>query len=186
MIASSPTDLQPVFEAIVGSAAQLCEATFVGLHRFDGQVVTFDAQHGMTEPEVEESRSRFPRLPGRDIAVILGVIASSPTDVQPVLNVVAENAARLCEATDAVITRIDGETFKQVAQFGAIPVVGPSRITRDLPIGRAIVDRKTIHVDDLRRKSKPSTRSQSAPASVWHSHHTGHAFAAGRCSHRND
>ena len=80
---------------------------------------------------------------------ILGVIASSPTDVQPVLNVVAENAARLCEATDAVITRIDGETFKQVAQFGAIPVVGPSRITRDLPIGRAIVDRKTIHVDDL-------------------------------------
>ncbi len=80
---------------------------------------------------------------------ILGVIASSPTDVQPVLNVVAENAARLCEATDAVITRIDGETFKQVAQFGAIPVVGPSLITRDLPIGRAIVDRKTIHVDDL-------------------------------------
>ena len=80
---------------------------------------------------------------------ILGVIASSPTDIQPVLDVVAENAARLCEATDAVITRIDGETFKQVAQFGAIPVPEPSRITRDLPVGRAIVDRKTIHVDDL-------------------------------------
>ena len=33
---------------------------------------------------------------------ILGVIASSPTDVQPVLDVVAENAARLCDAADAV------------------------------------------------------------------------------------
>ena len=32
---------------------------------------------------------------------ILRVIASSPTDVQPVLNVVAENAAKLCEATDS-------------------------------------------------------------------------------------
>ena len=34
---------------------------------------------------------------------ILGVIASSPTDIQPVLDVVAENAARLCDATDAQI-----------------------------------------------------------------------------------
>ena len=32
---------------------------------------------------------------------ILGVIASSPTDIQPVLDAVAENAARLCDATDA-------------------------------------------------------------------------------------
>ena len=34
---------------------------------------------------------------------ILGVIASSPTDIQPVLDVVAENAARLCDAIDGVI-----------------------------------------------------------------------------------
>ena len=32
---------------------------------------------------------------------ILRVIASSPTDIQPVLDVVAENAARLCDANDA-------------------------------------------------------------------------------------
>ena len=32
---------------------------------------------------------------------ILGVIASSPTDIQPVLDVVAENAAGLCDANDA-------------------------------------------------------------------------------------
>ena len=43
---------------------------------------------------------------------ILGVIASSPTDVQPVLDVVAENAARLCDATDAVIHRIDGDKLR--------------------------------------------------------------------------
>ena len=40
---------------------------------------------------------------------ILGVIASSPTDIQPVLDAVAENAARLCEAENAVIFRVQGE-----------------------------------------------------------------------------
>ena len=69
VIASSPTDLQPVFDAIVGSAARLCDATFAALHKFDGQVLTFDAQHGMTEPEIQESRRRFPLPPGREIAV---------------------------------------------------------------------------------------------------------------------
>ena len=42
---------------------------------------------------------------------ILGVIASSPTDIQPVLDVVAENAARLCDADDANIYRVDGEVM---------------------------------------------------------------------------
>ena len=42
---------------------------------------------------------------------ILGVIASSPTDIQPVLDVVAENAARLCDADDAAIRRVDGDSF---------------------------------------------------------------------------
>ena len=34
---------------------------------------------------------------------ILGVIASSPTDIQPVLDAVAENAARVCGSDDALI-----------------------------------------------------------------------------------
>src|SRR4029077_18551150 len=80
---------------------------------------------------------------------ILRVIASSPTDIQPVLDTVAENAARLCEATDAVITRVDADGLKQVAQFGAMPVPEPNRINRNSPVSRAIVDRKTIHVHDL-------------------------------------
>ena len=52
---------------------------------------------------------------------ILGVIASSPTDIQPVLDVVAENAARLCDATDAVIHRIDGDKLRSVANYGSLP-----------------------------------------------------------------
>jgi hypothetical protein len=52
---------------------------------------------------------------------ILGVIASSPTDNQPVLNTVAENAARLCEAGDAQIRLVEGDGTRLVASFGTLP-----------------------------------------------------------------
>src|SRR5262245_56277700 len=82
---------------------------------------------------------------------ILRVIASSPTDLQPVLDVVAEYAARLCDAIDAVINRWDGKTYERVAKYGQIPVpdILPPAPSRSTPAGRAIVDKQTIHVDDI-------------------------------------
>ena len=52
---------------------------------------------------------------------ILGVIASSPTDIQPVLDAVAKNAARLCEATDAQIRLVEDDGTRLVASFGTVP-----------------------------------------------------------------
>ena len=81
---------------------------------------------------------------------ILGVIASSPTDIQPVLDVVAANAARLCGATDAVIYRVDGEVIYPAAVFGSMPPAPKgTSINRRTPLCRAIVDRQTVHVADL-------------------------------------
>ena len=81
---------------------------------------------------------------------ILGVIASSPTDIQPVLDVVAENAARLCDALDAAIYRIDGERVQPVAHCGPVPLGQAHRpLARSLPTGRAILDRQTVHIHDL-------------------------------------
>ena len=61
---------------------------------------------------------------------ILGVIASSPTDIQPVLDVVAENAARLCDANDAQIYRVEGDCHAASRKLRNIPVdlaVGETR-----------------------------------------------------------
>jgi len=81
---------------------------------------------------------------------ILRVIASSPTDLQPVLNVVAENAARVCGAADALIWRVDGETLQSVAHYGPVVLVEQHRpLDRRWPAGRAVVDRQTVHVHDI-------------------------------------
>jgi PAS domain S-box-containing protein len=85
---------------------------------------------------------------------VLRVISASPTDVQPVLDAVAENAARLCEATDAQIFRVEGDFLQRVASFGSIPIHAGRAISRGWVTGRAVVDRRTIHVHDLAAESE--------------------------------
>jgi hypothetical protein len=83
---------------------------------------------------------------------ILRVIASSPTDIQPVLDVVAENAARLCDANDTRIMRVEGDVLRPVAHYGPLPDAPRGEgtpISRGWPSGRAVVDGRMIHVHDL-------------------------------------
>ena len=80
---------------------------------------------------------------------ILGVIASSPTDVQPVLDNVAKNAARLCEAADAQIRLVDGTGIRLVASFGTLAAPESRPITATSISGRAILSRETVHVHDI-------------------------------------
>ena len=62
---------------------------------------------------------------------ILGVIASSPTDIQPVLDTVAENAARVCGATTRDSTAFDGNMLRAVAAYGTYPLSWWSRSSAD-------------------------------------------------------
>ena len=76
---------------------------------------------------------------------VLRVIGRSPTDTQPVLDAVGENAARLCDANNAVIFRLEGDVLRQVASYGGIPTT--SHPSEGLPVhrgrvtGRAVVER---------------------------------------------
>jgi two-component system NtrC family sensor kinase len=80
---------------------------------------------------------------------ILRVIASSPTDVGPVLKAIVESACVLCEAFDAVIFLKDGGDLHPSAHHGPIPVA-PEKlpIGRDWATGRSFLDQKPVHVHD--------------------------------------
>jgi GAF domain-containing protein len=82
---------------------------------------------------------------------ILSIIAENPTDVQPVLDAVAERAAKICNSYDAAIAQIDGNTYEAVAHWGPVPIsrLGAVPLNRDTVVGRAMVDRKTLHIHDL-------------------------------------
>jgi GAF domain-containing protein len=81
---------------------------------------------------------------------ILRVIAGSPTDIQPVLDVVSESAARFCDTHDAIIFLARDDQLIPKSHYGPIPFDLPVMpATRDWVTGRALVDRMTVHVTDV-------------------------------------
>ncbi len=262
VIASSPTDLQPVLDTLIANAARLCGARMGHVRQYDGEFHRVVAHYGET-PEMISALRAHPIPPGpkvpagqallegksfqildvqadprghlvlarsigtrtllmvpllregtpigsltiwrnfvepfterqvelvkifADQAVIaienvrlfrelkealeqqtatseiLGVIASSPTDIQPVLNTVATNAARLCEAADAQIRLVEGERTRLVASFGALPAPEFRPTSLGSPTGRAILNRETIHIQDV---STPEAQAEFSESSAF-------------------
>src|SRR5499433_3435272 len=81
---------------------------------------------------------------------ILGVIASSPTDLQPVLDAIAQSAARVCGSDDATIRLLESDEVILVAHYGTIPPGLARRpLTWRTPGNEAILQRRTIHISDV-------------------------------------
>jgi signal transduction histidine kinase len=105
--------------------------------------------------EIERARERLIEAEKQQTATseVLRIISSSPTEIQPVLDTVAENAARLCGADNAVIFRLENNVLRLVASYGGIPTTSHARegipANRDTVIGRATCDRRTVHVRNL-------------------------------------
>ena len=287
VIASSPTDIQPVLDAVTSSATRLCDASDAVLFRLDGSRFLLAAHSGLHEAlppgspvpfgrgfppgravldrttvvvadMAEAIESEFPQTKAlqqrygyRSVAAtpllregsavgalsvlrtevrpfsdkqiallktfadqaviaienvrlfnelkesleqqtatseILGVIASSPTDIQPVLNTVAINAARLCEATDAQIRLVEGDGTRLVASFGTAPAPQFVRNTLGNPAGRAILNRETVQVTDLPEamKSEYPDIPDDPSKTDRNPHISQYANASRRNSHRAD
>jgi len=80
---------------------------------------------------------------------ILRVISSSPTDVQPVLEAVAESAARLCEAPDVSIFVQEADHLRVAARHGLIPSDTALPLSRESGVGWAVLTGRTVHVRDM-------------------------------------
>jgi signal transduction histidine kinase len=83
---------------------------------------------------------------------VLRAISRSPTELQPILNAVAESAARLTQSSDALIVRLAGESLVVVAHHGSLATLQRDEdipLARDYVMGRAVLDRTPIHIPDV-------------------------------------
>ena len=76
VISSSPTDVQPVFDAIARNAARLCDAQFCHVFRSDGQLLHLAAHHGVTTEGIEALRRAWPIPPSPGTAAGRAVLSA--------------------------------------------------------------------------------------------------------------
>ena len=85
VISRSPTDIQPVFDAIVASAARLCKADFSAAARFEQGLLHLAAISNMSPAETAAYQSLFPRLPLRNFIMGRAFLDGRPVHAEDVL-----------------------------------------------------------------------------------------------------
>ena len=89
---------------------------------------------------------------------VLRVIASSPADLTNVLDAIASAAGRFTSSDNAMVQQVAGELLVPTGRYGQSaeavregrPRMHDTPITRGTMSGRTLLDRRTIHVADVR------------------------------------
>jgi signal transduction histidine kinase/HAMP domain-containing protein/putative methionine-R-sulfoxide reductase with GAF domain len=101
---------------------------------------------------VNETREALERQTA--ISEILRIISSSPGNVTPVLQAVADRAARICEAQVADIMLLEGDRMRvgaggSIGELGRPAVADLLAVDRTTVMGRSMVDKVPVHIVDL-------------------------------------
>jgi GAF domain-containing protein len=87
-------------------------------------------------------------------AQVLRAISDSPTDVQPVMNSIAANAARYCRAEDVVVALAAGGQLWLRAHTGVVPTdLSSWPINRSSLSGTSAFEGRTLHIADIQAAS---------------------------------
>jgi GAF domain-containing protein len=124
IISRSPTDVQPVFEAIARSAAGLCEAELSAIYRYDGELIFPLANTLQSEHQRELFERIYPIRPGRGTPVARAIFDRRTQHVPD--------------------TREDPEILPVVARTGFRCALAAPMLREGEPIGAVAVGRLEV------------------------------------------
>jgi signal transduction histidine kinase/DNA-binding response OmpR family regulator len=165
--ADNKTTRRPISPANVGLFSLLCQQLATALEE-----ARLYAEASARAQEAETRSRELAEALERETATseILRVISSSPTDLQPVFDSIARRGATLCVAAFGSVVRSDGQTMTLAAQWSMNPQelevargLFPMPATRGTSAGRAILERRVVHIADIRSDPEYSaTAAQQA------------------------
>jgi signal transduction histidine kinase len=124
---------------------------------FNKMTTQLQESYANLEQKVEERTRELTESLEQQTATgeILGVIASSHSDLQPVYNTMLGNITRLCESNIAALFLYDGEFLSTAASYGTTHeftqhlTSSRPRPSHETTTRLAALERRTVHVHDL-------------------------------------
>ncbi len=170
VISESPTDVQPVFDAIAERAKALCNAQVSGVARFDGEWVHLVAYRGVSGEADDAMRAVFPvRIDGKTVAA-RAIRERKPVQIVDVLSdpeYGAKEAARLAgfRANMAVPMLREGQVIGTInvcrAEVGPFP-------EKQVQLLQTFADQAVIAIENVRlfNETKEALEQQTATAEI--------------------
>ena len=155
VIGSSPTQVQPVFEAMVGRAAQLCQAHFSAVARFEHGLLHLVALNNLSAEERAAFHSLFPRAPARNFVMGRAFVDGKPLQFEDVL---AEFDYDL-RTREVLQQTLNYRTFMAVPiikEGNPIGVIGCARrevrpfTSRQIALVKTFADQAVIAIENVR------------------------------------
>jgi GAF domain-containing protein len=163
IIASSPADAQPVFDAIVASAVRLCHAFVGNVYRFDGDLIHFVAQHNFTPAALAITQELFPVRPHRDNATARAILDRAVVHI-PDVRMDPEYRSQQWATALGIRSVLSVPMLRDGRPVGAITVsraeAGPFS-ERQIALLQTFADQAVIAIDNVRRLNDLTTRNRA-------------------------
>ncbi|HXU43402.1 MAG TPA: GAF domain-containing protein [Burkholderiales bacterium] len=172
VIASSPTDAQPVFDVIVKSAVQLCGARFGRVYRYDGTAIHMVASHGLSASGLGTVQRVFPRPATQDTIAGQVILSRRPRFIADVQRdkAVPELSRQMIEAL-GTRSQVTIPMLRGGESIGAITMGwgAPDGFTdKQVALLRTFADQAVIAIENVRlfNETKEALEQQTATAEI--------------------
>ena len=169
VISESPTDVAPVFEAILESAARLFESPFPAVFRYDGRLVHLVATRNWTPEAIEDARRLYPGPPNPQM--MSGRVINAGT----VLTIEDTQSDPLYDKTTADAGHwrrmLGAPMLKDGVPIGAIVVAWPDpgkTPDRQVDLLKTFADQAVIAIENVRliNETKEALDQQTATSEI--------------------
>jgi GAF domain-containing protein/anti-sigma regulatory factor (Ser/Thr protein kinase) len=163
VISRSPTDAQPVFDAIAESARTLCDGYRSALYRFDGTLIHHIAYNNWTTEGLEVLHRVYPRPPSRETQIAQSILDGTVIHV-PDMEApgVPEQSLALARALGyrsilAVPMRKEGRSVGAIAVVRAEPRAFSER---QIELVKTFADQAVIAIENTRLFEEVQARTR--------------------------